>query len=505
MGNNFVPTVSGNTRVFLIEGRARPDHMPSYQSAMMSSGASQSFGDIERIEAPSATEYGKFDEIGYIRGGADRVTITLTGRYAADLKSDAMRMARAGCAFDVQIDVGACSDPSNWNKFTKKIVIEQAFITSYDQDDLGALSGDDQANVNETVEVSGRAVYEVVPVKWAPRGGDVITVELVDAIVCDIPSCGDCQTESTGCGKFFAITKAAGGSPGTPADIVFSLDGGSNWLAHDIETLASGDPDGVDCIGSYIVVVSEDGQNMHYALLSEFTATGDPDFTAIATGFQTHAATGPRAISTAPSGRVAFIVGSGGFIYKLTDPTAGVTLIDAGVAAPLAVYNDVDALSDDFAVAVGAGGAVAKTENGTTWSFVVGPVGALLDLNCVAVKNKSEWLVGTSDGKLWYTLDGGSTWTEKVFSGSGAGSVKDIAIANDSVIYMTHTTAAAKGRIFRSTNGGYDWVVMPEQDGVLALNDTINALAACKHNQDIVFGVGLADDASDGFIIVGTD
>lgn len=505
MGNNFVPTVSGNTRVFLLEGRARLDHKPAYQSAMVSSGASQSYGDIERIEAPSATEYGKFDEVGYIRGGADRVTISLMGRYAADLKSTALKMAKAGCAFDVQINIGSCSDPSNWNKFSKKLVIEQAFITNYDQDELGALSGDDQANVNETVEVSGRNLYEIVEVKWAERGGDVITNELVDAMICDIPSCGDCQTESDGCGKFFAITKAAGGSPGTPGDIVFSLDGGANWLAHDIETLA-GDPDGVSCIGAYVVIVSEADQNMHYALLSEFTATGDPDFTAIATGFQTDGGTGPKAISTAPSGRTAFIVGSGGYIYKLTDPTSGVTLVDSGVSFPIGTYLDVDVLSDEFAVAVGAGGVIAKTENGVTWAAVTTPpIGVTEDLNCIAVKSKSEWIVGTSGGQLFYTFDGGTTWTEKVFSGSGSGSVKDIEIANETVIYMTHTTAGTLGRIFRSTNGGYDWVVMPEQDGALALNDTINALAACKHNPDIVFGVGLADDGSDGFIIVGRD
>jgi hypothetical protein len=70
---------------------------------------------------------------------------------------------------------------------------------------------------------------------------------------------------------------------------------------------------------------------------------------------------------------------------------------------------------------------------------------------------------------------------------------------------MAHDTTAPKVRVLRSTNAGFDWVVMPEGSGVLPANDRINALAVCPDNPDIVVGVGLADDASDGFIIVGSD
>lgn len=503
----FNPLKTGNTRVFLVEGRARPDHKPAYQSAMKAGSVSQSQGDVEKIEIPSDVEAGAYVEVASIKGQADRPTMTLTGLYAADLKSELLRLAKKRCAVDVHINIGQCTDPSDHNKYTKKVVIEDVSLTSFGTDEMGALSGDENAKVNETADISGREVYEIVPVKWGSRAGDVITNELLDAVICDTPSCGDCQTESTGCAKMFAISAAAGGSPGTPADLVYSLDTGVTWYADDIDTLgAAVDPDQLACFGSYIVVVSEAAQNMHYALQSVFDGTTvDTDWTAIATGFRTDATTGPRCISTSPSGRVAFIAGSGGFIYKMTDPTAGVTLVDAGVANPLGVYNDIDTLSDDFAVAVGAAGIIAKTENGTIWQAVAGPVGITVDINTIAVKSKTEWFIGCNNGTLYYTLNAGATWTMKSFLGSGSGSVESIAIANDSVIYMSHTTAASVGRILRSINGGYDWVVCPEGLGSLAANDRINAIAACRHNQDIAFGVGLADDAADGFIIVGTD
>ncbi len=105
---------------------------------------------------------------------------------------------------------------------------------------------------------------------------------------------------------------------------------------------------------------------------------------------------------------------------------------------------------------------------------------------------------------LYYTTDKGETWTTKAFPGSGSGVIRDIVAASDSVLYMAHDTTVPKGRLLRSSNGGYDWVVMPEGSGVLAANDQINAIAACTTNADLLVGVGLGDDAADGFIVLGT-
>lgn len=181
------------------------------------------------------------------------------------------------------------------------------------------------------------------------------------------------------------------------------------------------------------------------------------------------------------------------------------TVADASVANPLATYNAIHASSAENAVAVGNGGVIAKTENGTTWTRVTPFVGVGVNLNCVWVKSATEWWVGTSAGTLYYTLDGGETWTQKSFAGSGSGSVRDIWFATDSVVYMAHSTSTPVGRMLRSTNGGYDWVVMPEGVGSMPDNDRINAVAACSENPDIVVGVGLAGNGTDGFIVVGSD
>ena len=103
-------------------------------------------------------------------------------------------------------------------------------------------------------------LYEVLPISVIERAGTVVVNEVVDVVMCDTASCGgDCEDESDGCQKIIAVTVAAGGSPTTTPDILYSLDGGATWFTHDIETL-TGDEDasGVACVGSYVVVVGGD-------------------------------------------------------------------------------------------------------------------------------------------------------------------------------------------------------------------------------------------------------
>jgi hypothetical protein len=501
MGNSLTPLKTANSRVFLIEGRARPDHQPSYQSCLRMMGVSQGYGDIERIENPDPNQYGKFIEVGQIRGATERATTSLEGRYAIDLRSTLMRLARGGCAVDVQLHLGECQDPSDFNTFSKILILEQAQLTTYNTDDLGALQSGDNAAVNENADLSAKDMYEVVPISFGVQAGSIVTNEVLDVVICDSPSCGDCEVESDGCKKIYAITKGAGGSPSTPPDLVFSEDGGVNWYAVDIDSLLTAeDPDGLACLGTYLIVVSEDSLSLHYVDRAAFDTDTPPDFEEVATGFVVGA--GPRAISS--YGDTAWIAGGNGYIYKTTDPTAGVTVVDAGTLA-VSVMNDIHAYSEDVIVAVGNDGAIVYTENGETFALAGNPVGVGVHLYCVFVKSKTEWWVGTSTGRLYYTLDGGTTWTQKAFAGSGVGRVDDIQFSTDSVGFIAHATAAPRARILRTYDGGFSWKVTPERTGAtLPLADRVNALAVCPENPNFVVGVGLADNGTDGIIIVGS-
>lgn len=496
---SFTLAKTSLSRVFTIEGRAQPSVAPVYQSCMRMLSPTQNFGDIERVEVPDPDNYDKFIEAAQIRGNVERVTTSIEGRYALEIISDLLRMAKIGCSMDAQLHLGICTDPSDFNTFKKIVVLENAQITNWTAEDLGALQSDDNAAINETAELSAEMIYEIVPLVVQAIAGSTVTNEVLDAFYCDSVNCGDCEDSSDGCQRVFGITKAAGGSPGTPADVVFSLNGGSAWFADDIDTIGvAEDPSAADCLGNYIVVVSNASASLHYALKSEFNGYTDPAFTEIATGIVGGGE--PNDIFTI--GRYAFIAGDGGYVYGTSDPAGGVTALDAGEA----VVDDllrVHALSDKFAVAVGKNGAVVYTENGSVFGAVTTrPVGIGIDLTAVFVKSEAEWWVGSNDGQLFYTDDKGTTWTAKAFSGSGSGVVHDIVFATDSVAYLAHATTTPAGRVLRSYDGGYSWNILPEGTSVMPANDQVNRLATCADANKFIAG-GLADDGADGIMLIG--
>jgi photosystem II stability/assembly factor-like uncharacterized protein len=422
------------------------------------------------------------------------------GRYLADVASELLRLGNIGCAVDAQIHIGSCSDPSDFNTFTKALVYEDAYISDWSADELGAMEPGERNPVNETGTISSAEIYEILRLTFTEAAASIVTNEVLDVVICDTIACGECLEDSSGCQHIYAITTAAGGSPGTPADIVFTVDG-SNWYADDIDTLGAAEvPSAVDCVGDYIVVVSNDSTSAHYALLSEVNDVDyDEAWTEIATGF----VGAPNDCHRAVGGRYLYIVGDSGYVYRTDDITSGVTALDAGVATTQNL-NRVYALSDEFVVAVGDNNAVVYTTDGTSWGALTGPA-AGVNLTALAVQSEMTWLVGTTNGYLYYTVDQAANWTAKGFPGSGAGTVYDVAFANLSVGYLAHATATPAGRILRTYDGGYSWQILPESTGTLTANDRINRVAACIYDENMVVGVGLADDGADGVIVVGRD
>lgn len=500
MGQNYKPMQTGYSRVFLLEGRAKPTVVPAYQSQLKLTGLSQAFGDVTKIEIPDPNSYDGYVEVDSIRGTTERMTSSLVGRYAAAIRSTLMRLARESCSCDVQLHIGECTDPSAFNTFTKAVILEDVIITNWGTEDLGALATDERAKVDETADISVREAYEVVPLSFGLKAGSIITKEVVDAIIFDTKSCGTCGVSSDGCNRIFTVSKTAAGSPSTPADVVFSLDGGTTWYAHDVDTLATEEPSGIAGVGDYIVVVGAGAAayGLHYALTSEFISGADPAFTRMATGIAV--AGKPNAIYSL--GRKAFIAGNGGYVYYTEDPTSAVTVLEAGTAT-LDNLLDVYAYDEDHAIAVGNNGAVIYTNNKTTWdSVVLRPTGVNTHLQGCYMRSLTEWWVVTSAGTVYYTTNAGVSWTQKAMPGTAPSTLKDIKFATASVGYVCGT-ASSKGRIWRTIDGGNSWYVMPET-GVMPATDRFNALAPCKYDANFVVAAGLADDASDGAIAVGS-
>lgn len=489
---------TSQTRLFTIEGRANPGNRPLYQYLARALGLSWAQGDITPIRVPDPTQYGKFVTVDRIKGQQGLPTVSIEARLTRDL-SAMLSLVRKGCAFDVQIHAGACEDPRDFNGGWEKVyVLEGAEATSYDTAEFGALDADQEAVVNETVPLSGLDWYELKRLVASELAASQIVQEVIDVTICDSRQCGECGISSNGCEKIFAVTASAGGSPGLPAEVLYSSDGGNSFGETNVSSIgANEDPSGLICSGIYLVVYSAESNSLHYAEIADILL-GTETWAEVTTGFvalkmPNHGFSQGSAFN--------WFVGDGGYIYFSEDITSGVDVQSAG-AQTVENLNKVHGADEFNLVVVGDNNVVLFTnDGGQTWASITGPAPGV-NLTAVAVKSDLIWMVGAADGTMYYTEDGGANWTQKAFSGSGSGQVEDIKFSTPSVGYMSHTSAAGVGRIFRSIDGGFSWYILPEAAGLsIPDNDRINRLAACSEDPNVVFGGGLGANATDGILV----
>lgn len=483
------------SRVFLIEdGAVNGNTAPTYEGFWKAGGLTFGQGDVTPQRIPSGNAYGQFKIVGTIPGEQDLPELGITARYTFDL-SDMLRLVNIGCNHDLQVHMGQCQNPQDFNNgWSKILVLEQARISNYSTSDLGALEPSENANVNEEVTWQGQLVYEIGRLTATEIAASTVTREIIAVAVCDQAGCGGiCGDSSDGCQKVFFVTLAVGASPGLSADVIWSSDGGATTTLIHITTLAVGEsPDDAKCVGDNLVVVSEDSESLHYAPIEDIL-DGTQVWSEVTTGFV--AAHGPTALwSLGPN--ETWLVGDGGYVYFSSDPTSGVEVQNAGVAT-VQDLNDIHVLDSTHGVAVGASNAVIRTTDGTTWGAVTGPAVGVA-LNAVWMKSEDTWFVLSAGGVLYRTNNAGTTWTTVGFSGSGAGVGRDIYFVNDTVGYLAHDSAAPVGRMFRTIDGGKTWYVLPE-DGSMPDNDRINSVVGCSVNT--VFGGGLGPAGTDGYAV----
>lgn len=488
---------SDQSRLWLIDGRAGPANAPTYEARNAAGAATFPFGTPTTVRAPDPNSYGSFITIDQIAGETGDPTIETEGYYDFNSVSKFLEIGRGGCQADLQIHLGDCQDPQDFNGgWNKVIVLKGARPTQWGTGSIGALEPGGREAVLETVPWQGEDLYELVRLAFAEAAGSILDLEVIAIDVCDPKTCGECGLATSGCDHVLATALAGAASPGILAQVIYSSDGGATYADTVISTLAaSEDPSDATCVSPNYVVVSNDSDSLHFAPLADILA-GTETWTEVATGFV--AAGSPNAI-TSPNSRATFIAGDGGFVYRTTNPENGVDVMTDG-SVTSEDLADIDAIDDENIVAVGANNAVILSVDGVTFAAVTGPAVGVALLS-VAMKSEDEWWVGDAGGNLHYTLDQGANWTTIAFSGSGAGTVDAIIWRDEVQGWFAHATAEPAGRIFRTIDGGFSWF----REGIdsLPTNDKIGALAVCV-NQNVVFGGGLGPDGTDGIIVRGT-
>lgn len=495
---------SSQSRVFTIEDRAGPSHVPIYQQlARASNGVTQALGGITPVRIPDPKQYGRFITVDKIKGQPGLPTTSLEFRMTREA-SAILSLVRKGCPLDLQLHVGACKDPSDFDQGWEKIhVWEDADITNYATTALGAFDADQEAPVVETIDLTSSDYYEIVPIAFSEMAGTEIVQMVVDVAICDARTCGECGIPSDGCQRVLAVQTGVGASPGMAAEVVSTQNGGSSWVENNINSLpVNRTPTAAACVGPLFAVISTDDGSINYAPLADIFAD-IPVFVRVATGI-TAPAGAPRAIFSL--GRTqTWIAGAGGYIYFSTDITQGVSAQTSGGVTSQAL-NSIHGFDDQNLIAGGAQNALLFTKNGgITWAAATAPASkAAVTINAVYMLNEVEWFLGYDDGTLWYTIDGGLNWTQRVIPGS-MDHIDRIKFATRTVGYLVGRQTGVNAKILRTINGGYSWYVLPEAGGgTLPTVAAYNGLAACPDNPNLVWAGGARTAAlSDGVLLKG--
>jgi photosystem II stability/assembly factor-like uncharacterized protein len=352
------------------------------------------------------------------------------------------------CAMNLYLPSGQCRDLSDLTRgWDRQTIISYAEPTEYDRGDL--MSFDDTPERVTSIALAAEDIYEIAPLNFdeGVTESGAGASGFVSIAFADLRGCGECGYDNDGSDWIYAVTSGDTASDPTPngPSLYYSTNAGDSWTEITSATLGSGiaQAAAVAVIGDYVVILGKNftTAGFWYAQLSKSGVPGT--WTSVTTGFSTSTMNAMYVLSP----REIFMAGNAGKLYKSNDFRAGVTT-DLTITGVTTVWAEIHGQGDTIVV-VGATGVIYRSyDRGVTWSSVTGPVATAL--TGLAVMDKYHWWIGTTGAGVYYTADGGVSWTQKNVAGL-SGIVYHILFATAEIGYLGATNLAM------TTDGGETW------------------------------------------------
>ncbi len=478
----------GDSRIFVQTLGINARNPYDYYGCMMLEDVEQDLGDVESVYCPDPNQRNAWVIVDEIVGTQSMGSTSFQTQARRD-GADAIRELKdRRCLTNWQVVRSRCARPDDFSEWDSKLVLRNTRLTSFTQAGGNPLSGDDNAVSQLSGDLSFWESYVLKKINFGEQADATALAEILDGLFNDNVQCGDCGPASDGCNKAYFLAKANTGSPGLAAQIVFTLNG-TTWSTRDVSAITTG-ASKIAVMGNFLLVFTTTTPGHKYIALADLNA-GTGSWATITSGYVEE----PRAVWVKGANE-AYLACDLGYIHKLTGANkAATTVTDGSVTTQnlAAIHGRGNTI-----VAVGASNAVIVSRNGgRTFSAVTGPAVGVALTACWVV-NDYQWFVGTGTGLLYYTDDGGVSWVNMGVD-SDITSINDIEFYDETTGYMA-VTQGVRGRVYRTTTGGYEWLyTAPHLNGLVA-NTRMNCVAVCGPNK--VAAGGLALDGSDGIIAI---
>lgn len=414
------------------------------------------------------------------------------------------QLQRFNCRFNAYENVGVCADLTDfvggWTDYV--LVYSGAIVTDKDFGTRSEFDAD--TPTVDTISVTLADVYPVGALGFGEFAGSSIDRQVVDVVYGNKISCGDCGIENDGTLTLYALAQTSGaGSPGLPAEVIYTVNGGASFAQINITGIGATETVyALDIVGEYLVVLGADAY--YYARIDR--DTGIPGtFTKVTTGF---VAAGSPVDMYVGSAREIFFCGDGGYLYKSTNITQGVTAISAGDITTTDL-NRIHGNENTIVVVGDTNTILVSTNRGATFATATDtPDDTVSNLQAVCVVTNRKWFVGNAAGGLYYTLNGGKTWALCPYPYSLTGQILDIVAGNEDILFVAHATSGPTATLFSTWNGGADWAYDRPRIVNWPVFDVPNRLAL-PMSADISIAAnniavgGLGGNGTDGILLLG--
>ena len=463
-----------------------PNTEPKYLGCHSLLGIDVPRGDVTLYYCPDPSQPNKWKVDGSSQAAGGSVTFDIEMKVG----KTADWLERVKCPVPVYVLMNTCGRKDNF-AFERAYAMPRTYITNESAANLSSRTPDGQDEVLDTFSMAAEDLFkafEMVGVRKSTTEANALN----DIASCSGEECaGDCGDGSDLC-DVLVIAAAAGA--GVTANVLRSINHGASFAATAADPFAiDEDIKSIECFAvnrttTRILAAREldAADNMEVAYSDDAGATWA--LVDIATANNVGAMAG-GALFVMDTNHIWIVLGLGNIAFS-GDGGASWTVQDAGVTTvqPLYAVNFADA---NVGFAVGDADAIVRTlDGGDTWALVTATGGGG-DLRSVFCFDQYRVWVGDDLGDLYYSGDGGTTWTQRRFAGDGAGSVLDIKFANELFGFIIGTSVS--DQVLRTIDGGYTW-----QNVSTPANSGLNQLVLCGLND--YFGVGLVDAAT-GYIL----